>query len=205
MLRRLVNSVQYSPLPVDDDRFAGLARLLSGQDWRRDGLCAEPQYARSVEFFPERGQPVEPAKAVCARCTVSAECLAYALELGIREGVWGGTTGNDRRRIWSANRRAASPLLVLLRPRRRRVKHHIPGLRSLQRSGRAHGLRKVRPQWRTGRATARPVLRAWLRPGFDSDRAIFLSGTVYGLTAWALIWRLTRRTHGGGSDVQRTG
>jgi WhiB family transcriptional regulator, redox-sensing transcriptional regulator len=104
---QLVDSVQYSQAAVDDDLFAGLARLLGGQDWRRDGLCAEPEYARSVEFFPERGQPAEPAKAVCARCTVSAECLAYALEEGIREGVWGGTTGNDRRRIWSARRHAA--------------------------------------------------------------------------------------------------
>jgi WhiB family transcriptional regulator, redox-sensing transcriptional regulator len=91
----------------DDDLFAELARILAQQGWRRDGLCIEPEYARSVEFFPERGQPSEPAKVVCARCLVRAECLAYALALGIREGVWGGTTGNDRRKTRSAQPYAA--------------------------------------------------------------------------------------------------
>jgi WhiB family transcriptional regulator, redox-sensing transcriptional regulator len=103
---RVVDTVQYPLAPVDDLAVA-LAVPLAKQQWRRDALCTEPRYAKSVEFFRERGQPAAPAKAVCARCVVSAECLAYALKLGIREGVWGGTTGNDRRKIRGSQRRAA--------------------------------------------------------------------------------------------------
>ena len=48
-------------------------------------------------FFPGRGQPVGPAKRVCQTCPVIADCLAYALTHEIKEGVWGGTSENQRR------------------------------------------------------------------------------------------------------------
>jgi WhiB family redox-sensing transcriptional regulator len=92
---------------VDHDLAVELAALLAGHEWRPDALSAEPQFAEPVEFFPEGGQPSAPAKAVCAGCLVSAECLSYALELGMKEGVWGGTTGNDRKKMRSAQRQAA--------------------------------------------------------------------------------------------------
>ena len=38
------------------------------------------------------------AKAVCARCPVTAQCLDWALAAGIIEGVWGGQTEQERRR-----------------------------------------------------------------------------------------------------------
>ena len=52
-------------------------------------------------FFPDRGdnETVIAAKAVCARCPVRAECLNHALEHNELRGIWGGTTGRDRRRI----------------------------------------------------------------------------------------------------------
>ena len=37
--------------------------------------------------------------ALCAVCEVKAECLQYALDAGERIGVYGGTTGADRRRL----------------------------------------------------------------------------------------------------------
>ena len=51
-------------------------------------------------FFPAPGEDVDPARAICARCGVGQECLAYimAAESGA-PGVWGGTTGKDRRRL----------------------------------------------------------------------------------------------------------
>jgi WhiB family redox-sensing transcriptional regulator len=64
--------------------------------WQADALCAEPAYA-DLAWFPERGQPTAPAKAVCARCLVRAECLAFAVENGITEGVWGGLVGRQLR------------------------------------------------------------------------------------------------------------
>lgn len=37
------------------------------------------------------------AKAVCERCPVRAECLQYALAAGQVQGIWGGTSEEERR------------------------------------------------------------------------------------------------------------
>jgi WhiB family transcriptional regulator, redox-sensing transcriptional regulator len=67
--------------------------------WISRGAC------RQVDpdlFFPIAAvtspvvRQVEAAKAVCARCTVRANCLSYALET-LPEGIWGGTTDQERR------------------------------------------------------------------------------------------------------------
>jgi WhiB family redox-sensing transcriptional regulator len=71
---------------------------LPAMRWQADALCAEPRHA-GVEFFPERGQSIEPARAVCHRCAVSEECLGYALDRKIKHGVWGGLSERERRRI----------------------------------------------------------------------------------------------------------
>ncbi len=36
------------------------------------------------------------AKAVCAGCPVTSECLRYAVENQVQHGVWGGLTGQER-------------------------------------------------------------------------------------------------------------
>jgi len=41
---------------------------------------------------------VERAKSVCRVCPVREECLAYADECGEKAGIWGGLTGDERRR-----------------------------------------------------------------------------------------------------------
>jgi WhiB family redox-sensing transcriptional regulator len=54
-------------------------------------------------FFPERGEDARSAKAVCAGCTVRAQCLSEAIE-DERHGIWGGTSERERRRIrWDRN------------------------------------------------------------------------------------------------------
>lgn len=50
-------------------------------------------------FFPARGADTGPAKAVCRRCDVQAECLAYALNSAEKHGVWGGLSERERRRL----------------------------------------------------------------------------------------------------------
>jgi WhiB family redox-sensing transcriptional regulator len=40
---------------------------------------------------------VAEAKAVCARCLARADCLAWALRAGEPDGIWGGTTPDERR------------------------------------------------------------------------------------------------------------
>jgi WhiB family redox-sensing transcriptional regulator len=56
-------------------------------------------------FFPvsETGlaahRQVAQAKAVCARCPVADQCLDWAVRAGEPEGIWGGTTPAERRRL----------------------------------------------------------------------------------------------------------
>lgn len=55
-------------------------------------------------FFPvtETGpgaRQAAKAKAVCARCPVSSACLDYAVKNGLADGVFGGLTGSERRRL----------------------------------------------------------------------------------------------------------
>lgn len=80
----------------------------------RDALCVEYP---DVEFFVERGQHAEPAKAICRRCLVRAECLDYAITHGIAHGIWGGQSASgaqrqrdpeletERPESWAARRR----------------------------------------------------------------------------------------------------
>jgi WhiB family redox-sensing transcriptional regulator len=52
-----------------------------------------------VNFFPERGDPVLPAKALCNGCEVKSECLATALADPSLVGIWGGTTAKQRQKL----------------------------------------------------------------------------------------------------------
>lgn len=64
-------------------------------------------------FFPARGEMPREALAVCRRCDVANQCLDYCLSLpAVNElppqGVWGGTTMNERKKLgmrgaWQAN------------------------------------------------------------------------------------------------------
>ena len=73
----------------------GLLELRGRPRWMRDALCREHP---EVDFFPDRGQSLEPARAVCGGCMVRGKCLVYALEHG-KHGVWGGTSERERRTI----------------------------------------------------------------------------------------------------------
>ena len=67
--------------------------------WRSRGLCGDPRYP-AAWWFPGRGDPVEPAKEVCRRCPVMAECREYGM--GEYFGVWGGLSEQERRHIRAA-------------------------------------------------------------------------------------------------------
>jgi WhiB family transcriptional regulator, redox-sensing transcriptional regulator len=52
-------------------------------------------------FFPEgttgpAQHQTDKAKAVCATCEVRPECLAWAVTMGERTGVWGGLDPDER-------------------------------------------------------------------------------------------------------------
>ena len=48
-------------------------------------------------FFGGRPWHIKAAKAICAVCPVTAECLEYALANNEHSGIWGGTSGKERR------------------------------------------------------------------------------------------------------------
>lgn len=66
------------------------------QDWQKQAVCLDQKVDL---FFPERGANTQEAKKICAACIVRSECLEYALENNIKEGVFGGMSTRDRRRI----------------------------------------------------------------------------------------------------------
>ena len=67
-------------------------------EWRDDSACAG---ADSEVFFPpgEDEAAAMPAKKICALCPVQEQCLEYALATNQTEGVWGGMSSGDRRRL----------------------------------------------------------------------------------------------------------
>jgi WhiB family redox-sensing transcriptional regulator len=64
--------------------------------WTRQAACGAADHDL---FFPEVGQSADPARAICATCPVTAECLDYALRWNIEHGVWGGLTEEERARL----------------------------------------------------------------------------------------------------------
>ena len=72
--------------------------------WRHRGACngLDPSI-----FFPESEDESDEAKAICAECPVRIACLEHALTLREKDGVWGGTTEKERRRIIRQRRRTA--------------------------------------------------------------------------------------------------
>jgi WhiB family redox-sensing transcriptional regulator len=76
--------------------------------WRRNAACRglDPEI-----FYPsidvEAEEAFDDAKAVCTVCTVRETCLEFALQVREKEGVWGGATEKERRRILRQRRRAS--------------------------------------------------------------------------------------------------
>lgn len=74
------------------------------QNWREHAACQgiDPEI-----FYPVEDEDAEPAKVVCAQCAVVTACLEYALASRERDGVWGGATERERRRLVRQRRRTA--------------------------------------------------------------------------------------------------
>jgi WhiB family redox-sensing transcriptional regulator len=70
--------------------------------WQRNAACRGPE---SVLFFaptvpeprPDRDAREARAKAICAECPVTPECLEYALRIREPHGIWGGLNESERR------------------------------------------------------------------------------------------------------------
>ena len=79
---------------------------MSAATWRKRAAC------RGLDaeiFFPGTDDEADAAeaKAICAICPVRQACLEHALASREREGVWGGTTERERRRIVRQRRKSS--------------------------------------------------------------------------------------------------
>ena len=72
--------------------------------WRTRAACkgVDPDI-----FYPASDEEADEAKAICASCPVREACLEYALANRERDGVWGGATERERRRIVRQRRKTA--------------------------------------------------------------------------------------------------
>ncbi|MGW7007569.1 WhiB family transcriptional regulator [Streptomyces sp. NPDC054933] len=75
-------------------------RGIGDTSWQPRGAC----YGMDVEdadatFFPlpREHEAIAEAKELCAACPVHRECLNYALENELKDGIWGGLTEAERR------------------------------------------------------------------------------------------------------------
>jgi len=68
-------------------------------DWQGSALCAEVD---PDMWFPDAGGASKEylaAKALCQRCPIRAQCLAFALEHHEDHGIWGGLAPSERRAL----------------------------------------------------------------------------------------------------------
>ncbi len=71
--------------------------------WQQYGACRDTD---PNLFYPDPDdyQRETAAKSICAQCSVTNACLDFALATGQRDGIWGGTTEKERRRILRVRR-----------------------------------------------------------------------------------------------------
>jgi WhiB family transcriptional regulator, redox-sensing transcriptional regulator len=72
--------------------------------WNQQAACRglDPEI-----FYPVSEEEADRAKAVCGQCAVQHACLEHALGSRERDGVWGGATEKERRRIIRQRRRSS--------------------------------------------------------------------------------------------------
>ncbi|MFJ4918488.1 WhiB family transcriptional regulator [Streptomyces sp. NPDC088725] len=75
-------------------------RGIGDTSWHNRGVChgMDPEDADAVFFpLPRDHEAIAEAKELCGLCPVRRDCLNYALENALKEGIWGGLTDAERR------------------------------------------------------------------------------------------------------------
>ncbi|MFE2518365.1 WhiB family transcriptional regulator [Streptomyces mirabilis] len=75
-------------------------RSIGDTSWHSRGAChgMDPEDADAVFFpLPRDHEAIAEAKELCGWCPVRRECLDFALENVLKEGIWGGLTEAERR------------------------------------------------------------------------------------------------------------
>ena len=76
-------------------------------NWRDTAACrdADPDLFFPIGTTGPARRQIREAKRVCRTCPAQTHCLAWALDNRVTDGVWGGTTGEERRAMRSLPRR----------------------------------------------------------------------------------------------------
>jgi WhiB family redox-sensing transcriptional regulator len=84
--------------------------MTARMNWREDAACgdADPDLFFPIGTIGTALRQIEEAKQICRLCPAQVQCLAWALENGVTDGVWGGTTEDERRAIHRLSRRRKS-------------------------------------------------------------------------------------------------
>ncbi|MGJ5751555.1 transcription factor WhiB [Streptomyces puniciscabiei] len=75
-------------------------RGIGDTSWQPRGACHGMDAEDADEIFfplPREHAAIAEAKELCAACPVRRECLNYALENELKDGIWGGLTEAERR------------------------------------------------------------------------------------------------------------
>lgn len=83
-------------------------------DWRAAGAClhADPDLFFPISASGRARAQIRQAKAICAGCPVRQECLEFAKENEPIQGIWGGTTQEERHKALRQRRAIPSPLKI---------------------------------------------------------------------------------------------
>jgi WhiB family transcriptional regulator, redox-sensing transcriptional regulator len=86
-------------------------RDLVRMNWREEGACrdADPELFFPISMTGAALRQIEEAKRICRGCPVRVQCLAWALDNQVTDGVWGATTPQQRHAIRRLPRQAAAP------------------------------------------------------------------------------------------------
>jgi WhiB family redox-sensing transcriptional regulator len=79
-------------------------------NWRAASAClnTDPDVFFPVAAGTAASKQVARALRICGGCTVKRQCLDFAMQSGEKDGIWGGTTPEERIRTRRArNRRPA--------------------------------------------------------------------------------------------------
>jgi WhiB family redox-sensing transcriptional regulator len=94
-----------------------MSKTTHEEHWTDRAICrgTDPDLFFPIGYTAEVLQEQQRnAKAICANCPVTAACLTWALRVGEPDGIWGGTTPEERRHL---RRAAEAP-----------VRHRLPAI-----------------------------------------------------------------------------
>jgi WhiB family redox-sensing transcriptional regulator len=91
-------------LPARNRCQAMMTTTTTTQQWRQYARClgVDPEL-----FYPTSDEAAEDAKAICRVCPVREPCLEHAITAREKQGVWGGLTERERRRMIRQRRKSA--------------------------------------------------------------------------------------------------